>query len=140
MIKMQINCANSWVVNSLKKIVLHIMSSSSQQHASTIYIIFVNIYICKLCEFNTKFNNTHYISQSNNLLAVSHLRTCRPPPLKSGGLKKWLWMVRSVLNRTGKIIQKFYDFYFSSYGWKFIENWGYIEYKNDHNSKKSAYP
>ena len=28
-----------------------------------------------------------------------------PPPLKSGGLKKWLWKVRSVLNRTGKIIK-----------------------------------
>ena len=48
-------------------------------------------------------------------LAVSCLRTCRhPPPLKSGGLKKWLWKVRCVLNRTGKIIKKFSDSYFSS--------------------------
>ena len=42
----------------------------------------------------------------------------------------------NVLNRVGKIIKKFYDFYFSSYGCKFIENWGHFEYKNDNNSKK----
>ena len=42
----------------------------------------------------------------------------------------------NVLIKVGKIIKKFYDFYFSSCGWKFIENWGHFEYKNDNNSKK----
>ena len=50
----------------------------------------------------------------------------RPPPPKRIASKKWLWMVRSVLNRTGKIIKKFSDFYFSSYhrklGWFFHKN------------------
>ena len=68
-----------------------------------------------------------YCDETNVKSAVSHLRTWRPPPtLKSGRLKKWLWMVRSVLNRTGKIIKKFSDFYFSSYhrklGWFFHKN------------------
>ena len=37
----------------------------------------------------------------------------------------------------GKIIKKFYDFYFSSYGWKFIENGSHFEYKYDNNSQKN---
>ena len=50
-----------------------------------------------------------------------------PPTSKVSPLKKWLWMVRNVLNRTGKIIKKFPDFYFSSYhrklGWFFQRNY-----------------
>ena len=34
-----------------------------------------------------------------------------------------LLMMRNVLNRMGKIIKKFCDFYFSSYREKCIENW-----------------
>ena len=29
----------------------------------------------------------------------------------------------------------FYDFFFFELSWKFIENWGVFEYKNNHNSK-----
>ena len=33
-------------------------------------------------------------------------------------------MLGNVLNRTGKIIKKFSDFYFSSFREKITENWG----------------
>ena len=60
---------------------------------------------------------------------MSHLRTCKPPPtpLKSGGLKKWLWKVRSVLNRTGNIIEKILRFSFFELSSKI----GVIFQKND---------
>ena len=53
--------------------------------------------------------------------AVSQLQTCRP------SLQKWLWKVRGVWNRTGKIIKKISDFYFSIYHRKL----GWFFYKND---------
>ena len=50
------------------------------------------------------------VEKTNNnylLWAFSHLRTCRSPPhSKVVPFNKWLWMVRSVLNKTGKIIKK----------------------------------
>ena len=52
-----------------------------------------------------------------------------PPPPQKWRIKKWLWTVRNVLNRTGKLIKKFSDFYFSSYCEKFIENWRFLEQK-----------
>ena len=61
--------------------------------------------------------------QSAGLCKVWH---ADPPPSKRITSKKWFWMVRSVLNRAGKIIKKFSDFYFSSYhrklGWFFQKN------------------
>ena len=63
-----------------------------------------------------------------SLTAFSQLLTCRQKVIPSKRItsKKLLWMVRSVLNRTGKIIKKFSDFYFSSYhrklGWFFRKN------------------
>ena len=54
-----------------------------------------------------------------------------PPSSKVSLLRKWLWMVRSALNRTGKIIKKFSDFYFLSYHRKL----GWRRHKNDHNLK-----
>ena len=59
------------------------------------------------------------------IFLISHILIS--PPLKSGRLKKWLWKVWSVLNRTGKIIIKFSDFYFSSYHRKL----GWWRHKND---------
>ena len=57
------------------------------------------------------------------------------PPLRSGQhFKKIMKDVECV--GVGKIIKKFYDFYFSSYRWKFIENWGHFEYENDNNFRK----
>ena len=35
------------------------------------------------------------------------LKDMQTPPLRSDPIKKWLWMVRNVLNRTEKIIKKF---------------------------------
>ena len=70
----------------------------------------------KKCMLNPK-----YIWRKKNRSAYSYLRTCRPhPPFKSVPYQRVIVMVRSVLNRTGKIIEKFSDFYF----WVIIENWG----------------
>ena len=44
-------------------------------------------------------------------------------------------MMPNVLNRMKNEVKKICNFYFSSYGWKYIENWPYLKYKNYHNSK-----
>ena len=58
-----------------------------------------------------------------------------PAPHRSGQHFKNSMKDVECVDQSGKINKKFYDFYFSSYGRKFIENWGNFEYKNDHNSK-----
>ena len=67
-----------------------------------------------------------YMDKIFDFLAVSQRRTCRPPPpplFRNDPIKKWLQMVRNVLNRTRIWIKKISDFYFSSYhrklGWFF---------------------
>ena len=62
----------------------------------------------------------------------------RPPP-PSEVVKFFLWKMRNVLNRMKNEMKKISDCYFSSYGWKFIENWGDFEYKNDHNQRGFKY-
>ena len=61
-----------------------------------------------------------------NGLFPTYGHTDLPPSSEVSPLKNWLWMVRSVLNRMGKIIKKFSNFYFSSYhrklGWFFQKN------------------
>ena len=65
-------------------------------------------------------------------MGFSQLRICRPSP---SVLIRFSWMMGSVLYSMGKIMKKFSDFYFSSYGWKLVENFGNFKCKNDHNSK-----
>ena len=55
-----------------------------------------------------------------------------PPPSE---VVRFLWKMRNVLKRMKNDINFFSNFYFSSYGWKFIKNWGNFEYKYDLNSK-----
>ena len=63
------------------------------------------------------------MSQNKRLI---HKEVHADPPLRNDPIKKWLWMVRNVLNRTRMWIKKFSDFYFSSYhrklGWFFHKN------------------
>ena len=49
-----------------------------------------------------------------------------PPPSE---VLEMLWKTVNELYSMGKIILKLYNSYFSSYGWKFIENLGHFEYK-----------
>ena len=61
----------------------------------------------------------------------SELRICRPPPQ--------MWS--ESYERCGMcwIEWKMNYNYFSRYGWNFIENLPYFEYKNDHNSKNRKF-
>ena len=79
-----------------------------------------------------KFLNRTWSKMGNNKPIMSlntsmSLNTLNAPLSKIITSKKSLLMVRSVLNRTGKIIKKFSDFYFLSYHWKL----GWFFQKND---------
>ena len=63
------------------------------------------------------------LMQNVNKWVFSQLRICRPLPLPSLVLIRFLWMMRRVLNIMKNEINFSSNFYFSSCREKFIENW-----------------
>ena len=69
-------------------------------------------------------NHSRWLTAAEGLLlAFSHLRTCRPPPLRNDPLFFLLYMVRNVLNRTRVWIKKIFDFFFPRKLTLFSEKW-----------------
>ena len=78
---------------------------------TTIYIyILFTVWI----NFVWTFNSIILKHDNRNFGSVPPKDMQTPPPLSSL-LIRFLWMMRNALNRKGKIIKKFSDFYFSSY-------------------------
>ena len=76
----------------------------------------------------TVSNDSKLSTDLSLIKALSQVRIYRPSP---SVLLPFSWKMRSVLNR---IINKFSDFYFSSYRENSLKI-GSFYYKNDHNSK-----
>ena len=91
---------------------------------------------CILGQSSVLVNDMQPIPLKNDKLAVSQLQTCIPPP--PSPLISLLWMMGSVLFSMGKIIKKFFNFYFSSYREKIHRKLTIFRTKmtkNNHNSK-----
>ena len=93
-----------------------------------IEITWIFVFLWKEHVFDNRIiwsQNRVFYEPKITFLAFSHLRTYTEPPPPSVVVET-LWKVRSVLNRTGNIIKKFSDFYFSIYhrklGWFFHKN------------------
>ena len=69
----------------------------------------------QLEHFEQKIIYTLYFKHFPNFGCVTKKDMQTTPPLRNDPIKKWLWMVRNVLNQTRVWINKFSDFNFSSY-------------------------
>ena len=116
------------------KVYSRLQGFSSNQHIKIQFIWFFWAWKIKTDQsykFEAKTKVAHIRKQ---VLALSQPRICRPPPphkwsdfYERCGMCWIEWETKWIF---------FWEFYFSSSGWKFFENKCDFEYENDHYSKK----